>query len=244
MASLYGSSVSYQHYSEALNKQKRAQRLQHASVNAFDLDVVVEELRTLSIPSTDTTAVYQYNVDSNFVNNSFNNSNEFPVNKKNDIIDSESTSKSNSFHREPSSQSSPDKHNCLYSYSPLDARVLAVVKNGKVVSSSCKVLPDDNIGLILSATNFYSTGGGQISDIGDILASSSSPKNRMTFRVKDVESVEGYTIHWCSVAEEQDIDVGCDVVCCIDEHNRLACSQHHTATHLLLAAMRQHTREF
>ncbi|KAF2354813.1 Alanyl-tRNA synthetase class IIc N-terminal [Trinorchestia longiramus] len=137
-----------------------------------------------------------------------------------------------------SSQKGSTRNYSRYNYDPVETSVVAIVHDGNVVALANGLKEKQNIGLVLKDSNFYTAAGGQVSDVGEI----SFDGRQETFRVSEAESVGGYTIHWGSFSSDHhSVAVGAGVRCMVDEEYRLRCSQHHTATHLLLAAIRLHT---
>ncbi|XP_018027326.1 alanine--tRNA ligase, mitochondrial [Hyalella azteca] len=125
----------------------------------------------------------------------------------------------------------------VYKYETLETIIHAVIRDGKAMSFVDNLKPEENIGLVLRDTNFYATAGGQVSDVGEIALD-----NNNVFEVVKTEAVSDYVIHWGSFrAKLFSLKTGDTALCSIDGHHRQACSRHHTATHLLLAAIRQQT---
>lgn len=95
------------------------------------------------------------------------------------------------------------------------ARVLGVLQNRYV---------------ILDRTAFYPVGGGQLQDQGFLVF------NGKSCRVEDVRKVGGVVLHSCS----GDLPpVGSEVEGIVDMERRLALMRHHTATHIVLGALRR-----
>lgn len=86
--------------------------------------------------------------------------------------------------------------------------------------------------VILAQTPFYAESGGQVGDTGLLIA----PAGR--FRVSDTRK-QGSTFLHIGTVEEGTIRVGELVECCVDVDQRLNTTIHHSATHLLHAALRQ-----
>ncbi|CAL4080013.1 unnamed protein product, partial [Meganyctiphanes norvegica] len=124
-----------------------------------------------------------------------------------------------------------DSKNGKYTFSDINTKVLAILKDGKF---HLNVDNSELVGIVTEATNFYHEAGGQESDAGWIIGSQTHLK------IANVENVGGYIIHWCGIEKGQ-LTVG-DVVCCrIDTERRIGCMMHHTATHLLNAAVKHVT---
>ena len=86
--------------------------------------------------------------------------------------------------------------------------------------------------LKLAESVFYAEGGGQVSDAGTIEGEGASGKVVDVYRVGDdqVVAVE---------VESGEFTPGMPVVAKVDRHSRFATATHHTATHLLHAALRE-----
>ncbi|XP_033756410.1 alanine--tRNA ligase, cytoplasmic-like [Pecten maximus] len=91
---------------------------------------------------------------------------------------------------------------------------------------------DVQCGVIVDKSMFYSEAGGQTADIGYIKTEHGS------FKVEDVQSFDGYVLHIGRV-ENGNLSLGETVSQMIDQKHRLGCMRNHTATHLLLAALRK-----
>lgn len=91
--------------------------------------------------------------------------------------------------------------------------------------------------IVLDKTNFYHTAGGQDGDIGKIVDS-----NGTVFNVDGVEIHKGYIIHSGRFQNATDVfKINQEVSLHVDSVHRTGLSQHHTAMHLLQAAMKHVT---
>lgn len=91
--------------------------------------------------------------------------------------------------------------------------------------------------IVLDRTNFYHTAGGQDGDIGKIVDS-----NGIVFNVDGVEFHKGYVIHSGRFHNATDVfKINQNVSLHVDSAHRTGLSQHHTAMHLLQAAMKHVT---
>ncbi|XP_042895231.1 alanine--tRNA ligase, cytoplasmic isoform X2 [Parasteatoda tepidariorum] len=111
----------------------------------------------------------------------------------------------------------------------ISSSVAAIVKNGELVSSA---IEGDECILVADKSNFYSEGGGQISDIGLI------SNENFLLEVKHVSSFQGYTFHHGTILKGS-INQRDNIQMKVDKEHRLCCSQNHTATHLINTALRK-----
>jgi alanyl-tRNA synthetase len=101
-----------------------------------------------------------------------------------------------------------------------EAHVLALFQNG-----------DEPQRLILDQSPFYPEGGGQIGDVGLIRGESGS------FQVIGTQKSGAIVVHQGHASGP--LEVGDKVTCSVDAQARQSTRAHHTATHLLHAALRQ-----
>ncbi len=116
-------------------------------------------------------------------------------------------------------------------YQQLDAaaRVEALFLDG----SSVPALQSGDSGVVvLDATPFYAESGGQVGDMGELVAGSAS------FRVEDTQK-QGDTFLHTGTVQAGTIRVGDTVDASVDSGSRSATALNHSATHLLHAALRQ-----
>ncbi|MDW7673158.1 MAG: alanine--tRNA ligase [Bacillota bacterium] len=119
-----------------------------------------------------------------------------------------------------------------YSTGQLESELLGMVDLDKLTKLD-KAEVGQKIGFLLAETPFYPEGGGQLADIGAILASTG--KAEITDVVK---FPDGKIIHKGQVVEGH-FATGTNVTACIEAELRLAVARNHTATHLLHEALRQ-----
>lgn len=91
--------------------------------------------------------------------------------------------------------------------------------------------------LILNQTVFYAESGGQVGDQGVIVKS--SPKEECVFRVTDTQKKAGGLFCHIGIVESGSFTIDDPVILCIDDKKHKARRRHHSATHLLHAALRQ-----
>jgi len=114
-----------------------------------------------------------------------------------------------------------------------------IVMNSKVVSividgaASKKAETGQKISLITNRTPFYGEMGGQVGDIGEAVSESGT-------RLIITESfvVEGKTVVHRALVAEGSLNEGDELTMKVDAERRAAIVRHHTATHLLHAALR------
>jgi alanyl-tRNA synthetase len=110
--------------------------------------------------------------------------------------------------------------------------VLAIVVDGQ---GAQQLLPGQHGELVLDHTPFYAESGGQVGDKGWLY---SADHTVVVAAVEGVHSpVQGVRAH--KVIARQPIAVGERLVAVVDSELRSATRRHHTATHLLHAALRQ-----
>ncbi len=111
-----------------------------------------------------------------------------------------------------------------------DARVLAVVKGGKLIA---RVERGDEAEVVLDRTPFYGMAGGQVGDVGTLEAEDT------TGEVLDCTlPVPGLYVHRVRVMAGA-FEAGMIVHAEVDAGHRAGARRHHTATHLLHAALRE-----
>jgi len=116
-----------------------------------------------------------------------------------------------------------------YNFNKAEGKLLAIVKDGKLVSSVNK---GDKFQFILNQTPFYAESGGQVGDKGKIV----SKKN-----ISEIEGTQKFFgdlyVHLGEVISGTFQD-NTEVVMLVDENRRNKIKSYHSATHLLHAALR------
>ena len=108
--------------------------------------------------------------------------------------------------------------------------VVGLIADDEVVES---VSEGQDVEIVMVATPFYSEGGGQVGDAGEISRSEGS------ILVHDTQEVmPGLTVHFGKVAQGT-VSMGETVDAYVDPIRREDTARNHTATHLLHAALRQ-----
>ncbi len=88
-------------------------------------------------------------------------------------------------------------------------------------------------GVVLDQTPFYAQSGGQVGDVGKLIAADAAAKVTDTY-----SPVSGLVVHKVTV-EKGSIRVGDTVTATVDAEKRDATRRNHTATHLVHAALRE-----
>ncbi|MEO7248320.1 MAG: alanine--tRNA ligase, partial [Novosphingobium sp.] len=117
-----------------------------------------------------------------------------------------------------------------YSSTSAEAQVVALVKDGKEVTSAG---PGDKVSVITNQTPFYGESGGQTGDAGTITGA-----NGLRLEVTDTGKPLGRLHAHNAVVEAGTLAVGDIVKLDIDVARRDAIRANHSATHLLHAALR------
>ncbi|EZA47311.1 Alanyl-tRNA synthetase, mitochondrial [Ooceraea biroi] len=133
-----------------------------------------------------------------------------------------------------------------YKFPTLDSKLIGIIINGNTIVCNGtiinvdKILNNaDEIGIILDKTICYSLEGGQVSDKGSIRI-----KN-LLFNIENVKKINDYVIHFGRFAEIQSstsgpyLQMGDDCLVEIESQSRTGAMKHHTAAHLLNAALKQ-----
>ncbi|HQP10217.1 MAG TPA: alanine--tRNA ligase-related protein, partial [Candidatus Omnitrophota bacterium] len=94
-----------------------------------------------------------------------------------------------------------------------------------------EITAGDHVKIILDRTPFYAEAGGQVGDTGFITAD----QNRI--RVTDTQKIDDIFLHF-GIVEKGAFKINNQVTAEIDLERRLSVMRHHTATHLLQAALR------
>ncbi len=117
-----------------------------------------------------------------------------------------------------------------YTATTTKSKITALIKDGQSISSARK---GDDIEIVTEKTPFYGEAGGQIGDRGIIEG------DNFTADVVDTQKpLPDFTVHKVNVLEGT-VEVGDTVTLRIDVKRRQAITRHHSATHLLHAALRQ-----
>ena len=119
-----------------------------------------------------------------------------------------------------------------YTLATTQAHVLALYKDGQPVNS----LQAGEAGVVvLDNTAFYAEGGGQVGDVGEIVATGGLDA---LFDVKDTQKITASVFGHHGALSRGSLKVGDSVTATIDLHARRATQRNHSATHLLHSALR------
>ena len=117
-----------------------------------------------------------------------------------------------------------------YSTETAEAEILAVVSDGEIVASAGS---GQTVALVLNQTPFYAESGGQVGDTGRITGPG------LVIEVTDTQKRLGEVFVHLGRVVEGEVAAGTAVVATVDHARRGAIRGHHSATHLLHAALRQ-----
>ncbi len=117
-----------------------------------------------------------------------------------------------------------------YSTETAEAEILAVVSEGEVVAAAGG---GQAVALVLNQTPFYAESGGQVGDTGRITGPG------LVIEVTDTQKRLGDLFVHIGRVIEGEVSAGAAVVATVDHARRSAIRAHHSATHLLHAALRQ-----
>jgi alanyl-tRNA synthetase len=122
-------------------------------------------------------------------------------------------------------------------YDTLDseATLVALLVNGERVTEFNGV--NQPFELILDQTPFYAESGGQVGDRGILYVAEG--EQAQTIVVKDTLKVGDLFVHQCLFDQGEPLSVGSKLVAEVNPDSRRRAASHHTATHLLNAALRK-----
>lgn len=112
-----------------------------------------------------------------------------------------------------------------------NAKITAIIADGNKVDF---ISEGENATIVLDSTVFYGEGGGQVGDIGKIIADGAE------FTVTSTtKTPEGVYLHHGFVSEGESLVTGADVSAEIDADTRKSVMRNHTSAHILQATLRQ-----
>ncbi len=117
-----------------------------------------------------------------------------------------------------------------YDTEEAECQVTAVVKDGKWTDEA---LAGDEVAVVLNQTPFYGESGGQVGDIGELQGQG------LRVVVTDTRKHLGDLHVHLGRVEEGSLKAGDELKAMVDHDNRAATRGHHSATHLLHAALRK-----
>jgi len=110
-----------------------------------------------------------------------------------------------------------------------EGTILAITHGDKLIE---EIGEEEKAEIVLDRTPFYGEAGGQVGDTGIIKGEGGE------FCVEDTKRFDGLIVHRGRVRKGA-FKRGDKVLACVDEERRRAIMRHHTATHLLQAALRE-----
>lgn len=116
-----------------------------------------------------------------------------------------------------------------YETEQCETRIVGLLQDGALVENLAAGTPGV---LLLQQSTCYAEGGGQVGDRGQFLLDGD-----LAFTIEDTTSDSGYTLHR-GIAKKA-LSTGQQGAVRFDANNRRAAERHHTATHLLHAAMKE-----
>ncbi|EDW69283.1 alanine--tRNA ligase, mitochondrial [Drosophila virilis] len=135
-----------------------------------------------------------------------------------------------------------DEANETYSIPTVTSRVLGMLQNDVEVSRTRLEEPLNTLSIVTAASNFYYESGGQQSDLGKLLVRNThKPEEPHQLEVVGVKHLNDCVVHVCrpiTSADDFELAVGDEVQLEVDAMQRQLNTCHHTATHLLNAAIR------
>ncbi|KAK2989572.1 hypothetical protein RJ640_026900 [Escallonia rubra] len=116
------------------------------------------------------------------------------------------------------------------------AKVEALLMNGNPVVHASK---GSEVEVLLNRTPFYAESGGQIGDHGFLFVTESDNQQKAIVEISDVQKSLGNKFVHKGTITEGTLEVGKEVEAAVDANLRQRAKVHHTATHLLQAALKQ-----
>ena len=110
------------------------------------------------------------------------------------------------------------------------ARVAGILVGGRLVK---RVQAGQEAIVVLDQTPFYAESGGQVGDTGSLTA------DNATFAVADTQKVAGAIVGHYGRLESGVLEAGAEVRAAVDQERRRRIVLHHSATHLMHAALRE-----
>ncbi|GFY94518.1 alanyl-tRNA synthetase, class IIc [Actinidia rufa] len=130
----------------------------------------------------------------------------------------------------------PDTEFLGYDTLSTRAVVEGLLVNGKPV---LQVSEGSEVEILLNRTPFYAESGGQIGDNGFLYIPDASNQQKAVIEINDVKKSLGNIFVHKGTIKEGSIEVGREVNAAVDAKLRQRAKVHHTATHLLQAALKK-----
>jgi alanyl-tRNA synthetase len=121
-----------------------------------------------------------------------------------------------------------------YGAETAEGQIVAILKDGEEIETAAD---GDTVSVLVNQTPFYAESGGQVGDTGLLSATGGAQ-----LLVSDTRKKVGLHVHVGTVAGGS-IATGDAVELSVDHDRRSALRSHHSATHLLHAALREHLGE-
>ncbi|KAM7259147.1 hypothetical protein ACFE04_014888 [Oxalis oulophora] len=134
------------------------------------------------------------------------------------------------------SQNVPDTE--FVGYDTLNARAVveSLLVNGKLV---LQVSEGNDVEILLNRTPFYAESGGQVADHGYLSVAEAENKQIAVVEIKDVRKSLGNKFIHKGTIRKGVLEIGAQVEATVDSKLRQRAKVHHTATHLLQAALKE-----
>ncbi|KAK3195882.1 hypothetical protein Dsin_027192 [Dipteronia sinensis] len=129
-------------------------------------------------------------------------------------------------------------HTEFLGYDSLSAKAVveSLMVNGKSVIRVCE---GSDVEVLLNRTPFYAESGGQIGDHGFLYVTQGNEQQTAVVEIKDVQKSLGNIFVHKGTIREGVLEVGKEVEATVDPNLRQRAKVHHTATHLLQAALKK-----
>lgn len=118
-----------------------------------------------------------------------------------------------------------------YQSTQTQGEIKAIVKDGQIVSQAAQ---GDDVAIVLSQTVFYAESGGQVGDTGVLALDDAQVDVKNTLK-----PIGSFHVHY-GIVKNGTIKTGNHVIASVNDERRRKIQAHHSATHLLHEALRQH----
>ncbi len=120
-----------------------------------------------------------------------------------------------------------------YEQTDADAQIIGLLAQDQLVELLDEVGHDQPISVILDRTPFYGESGGQVGDVGELVAPG------VRFEVIDTQKEDGFTLHVGHLRSGK-LQLETKVTARVDTNRRAGIRRAHSATHLLHFALQKH----